>query len=82
MTKYALIIEGSWCGTTHIQGFYDTFPQVLIAVRDFVEDSYKNEVEQAKLLMEFADNDFGFIEEMLTIDEVIIEDGASKVKNG
>jgi hypothetical protein len=74
MKKYALIIEGCWCGTTHIQGLYDTFSQVLIAVRDFIEDSFDKEEDQARLLLEFADNDFSFIEGFLTVDGIEIGD--------
>lgn len=73
MTKYALIIEGSWCGRTHVQSFYDTLLEAIVAVRDFIEDHYENEEQQAKLLLEFADNDFLFIDGMIVIDEVVIK---------
>lgn len=72
-TYYAFILEGSWCGRTHIQGFYSTLLETIVAVRDFIEDHYENEEQQAKLLLEFADNDFLFIDGMLTIDEVVIK---------
>ena len=74
MTEYyALIIEGSWCGRTHVQGFYSTLLEAIFAVRDFIEDNFENEEQQAKLLLEFADNDFLFIDGILTIDEVVIK---------
>lgn len=73
MTKYyAFIVEGAWCGRTYIQGLYSTLLEAIIAVRDFIEDSYENEETQAKLLLEFTDNDFLFIDGLLTIDEVEI----------
>ena len=72
-TKYAFIIEGSWCGKTHIHGIYDNFFDVMIAVRDFIEDYCDDEKQQAKLLIEFADNDFSFIDGMLTIDEIVVD---------
>jgi len=72
MTKYALIIEGSWCGRTHIHGIYENFYDVMIAVWDFIQDNSTDE-EQTKLLTEFADNDFSFIDGMLVIDEIVVD---------
>lgn len=72
-TKYALIIEGSWCGKTHIQGLYNTHFQVISAVWDFVKDCHDNEKVQVRLLTEFIDNDFTFIDGLLTIDEIKVE---------
>lgn len=71
-TKYALIIEGSWCGKTHIHGVYEDFYDVMIAVRDFIEDYYEDEEKWDRLLMEFADNDFSFIDGLLSVDKIEI----------
>lgn len=72
MTKYALIIEGSWCGRTHIHGIFENFYDVMIAVWDFIQDNSTDE-EQTRLLTEFADNNFSFIDGLLVIDEIVVD---------
>lgn len=72
-TKYVVIIEGSWCGKTHIHGIYENFYDVMIAVRDFIEYYCEDEGKQAQLLIELADNDFSFIDGMLVIDEIVVK---------
>ena len=72
MTKYTLIIEGSWCGRTHIHGIFDNFYDVMIAVWDFIQDNSTDE-EQTRLLTEFANNDFSFIDGILVIDEIVVD---------
>ena len=73
MTKFAIIIEGSWCGVTHIHSFHDSLYKAIIAVRDWIDEqtSY-DENKTATLLKNFADNDFTLIEDVLVIDEIEI----------
>ena len=74
MTKYAFIIEGSWCGNTHIHGLYDDKLQAIITARDWLFDqleTYGND-RYKDCLVEFAESDFNCVENMFVIDEIVI----------
>ena len=67
MKKYALIIDSCYCGSNTIYGIYDTFQDAIIAARDWIEDNLHHEALGA--ILDFADNDFMFLEDYFNIDE-------------
>ena len=74
MTKYALIIDGCWCGKTHIHKFYDTLYEAILGARDFIDEQLGYDIERVQgALCQFADNDFLYLEDMLIIDEVEVD---------
>ena len=75
MTKYALIIEGSWCGNTHIHGLYDDKLQAIMAAKDWLSDQLLETYDRDRYkdcLAEFAESDFDCVENMFVIDEIVI----------
>ena len=70
MTKYVMIIEGCWCGYTHIEGIYKNFFDAIIAARDWLAEQLNDESpEYQKAIIEFVENDFLYVEGMFVIDE-------------
>ena len=70
MTKYALIIEGCWCGCTHIEGVYNSFFNAIIAARDWLAVQLDDESDQYhQAILEFVNNDYLYVEDMFVIDE-------------
>jgi hypothetical protein len=67
MKKYALIIDGCYCGKNTIYGVYDTFQDAIFAARDWIEEHCIDNVANA--MLDFADNDFIFLEDYFNIDE-------------
>ena len=74
MTKYALIIEGCWCGTTHIHKLCNTMYEAILEAKDFIDEQLDYDDEKVKdAICKFAENDFQCLEDMLTIDEVEVD---------
>lgn len=67
MKKYALIIDSCYCGSNTIYGIYNSFQDAIIAARDWIEDNL-TDIEKSAML-DFADNDFMFLEDYFNIDE-------------
>ena len=67
MKKYALIIDSCYCGKNTIYGIYNTFQDAIIAARDWIEDNCIDNVASA--MLDFAGNDFMFLEDYFNIDE-------------
>jgi hypothetical protein len=75
MRKYVLIIEGDWCGITHIHSFYDCFKDAVIGARDWLAEQLYTDNDDSrynKALIDFIENDLKCVENMFVIDEVII----------
>lgn len=64
-----MIIEGCWCGYTHIEGIYENLFEAIIAARDWLAEQLDDETEYQKAIIEFVENDFLYVESMFVIDE-------------
>lgn len=74
MKKYALIIEGSWCGRTYIHKFYNTMYEAIIGARDFIDKNYGFDANREnEAFHDFAENDFEYLDDVFTIDEVEVD---------
>ena len=74
MTKYALIVEGCWCGATHIHKLCNTMYEAILEAKDFIDEQLGYDDEKVKdAIYKFAENDFQFFDDMFTIDEVEVE---------
>ena len=74
MTKYALIIEGCWCGRTYIYKFYDTLFEVILGARDFIDEQFGSNTEKRNAaLYDFAENDFQYLDDVFVIDEIEVD---------
>ena len=68
MKKYALIIDGCYCGRNTIVGVYDTLYDAIIAARNWIDDHFVAN-EWSKLIEDFVDNDFLWVEDYFNICE-------------
>lgn len=74
MKKYALIIEGCWCGRTHIHNFYDTMYEAIIGARDFISEHFGDDINKDnEALHDFAENDFQYLDDIFVIDEIKVD---------
>lgn len=74
MKKYALIIEGCWCGKTHIDHIYDNWLDVILGARDFIDEQFGSNAEKRnEALYDFAENDFQYLDNVFVIDEIWVE---------
>jgi hypothetical protein len=74
MKKYVLIIEGCWCGRTHIHKFYDTLLEAILGARDFIEEHFGGNAEKRnEALYDFAENDFQYLDDVFVIDEIEVD---------
>ena len=74
MKKYALIIEGYYCGRTHIHNFYDTMHEAILAARDFINREFGYDTDKGnEALCDFAENDFEYLDDVFVIDEIKVD---------
>ena len=74
MKKYALIIEGYYCGKTHIHNFYDTMYEAILGARDFIDKEWGFDSNKGKeALNDFAENDFEYLDDVFIIDEIEVD---------
>lgn len=73
-TRYALIIDGCYCGINSIEGTYSTLYDAILAARDWIDEHLLDSTHYADYVQEFFDNDFQYIEGILNIDGFELED--------
>ena len=73
-TRYALIIDGCYCGINTIEGIYKTLYDAILAARDWIDEHLYNDTHYGEYVQEFFDNDFQYIEGILNIDGFELED--------
>lgn len=67
-TMYALIIERYYYNNTHIYNVYESLYDAVIAGKNWIDDNLSNN-DTTKILKEFADNDFMWLEGYFIIDK-------------